>query len=575
MKRLKKNLLFTVVVCLLAGFVAAAYLTLDTSSAPALKNSSAAAQQTAPIDESLLQTARSLMPSAETSEEQSLWNEAALLADHELDQEFASAIRQAEAAGPPKSGPLKQRSDQIQNIKERIRADQALAGKLAKDASTNSSASDQLDVAKAQLTLDQDELDDAQEDLAREGGDQHAKLERLLRAHEAVDHVSQSQKFGWTGPVNTVADQVRSWFGIRANQNKIEAARKQAVDKTAALSRAHDAVESLLQHRALAPVPAALLAELRQSSDQRKTLASLDKRIQDCQQITGVYQRWSTALDARLRNLEHRLLISGAIILVVVLAVLAIDRAIRRAFAARADRRRLHAKKVLATIVVQFVGAMVVLLVIFGPPSQISAIIGLTTAGLTVALKDFIVAFFGWFILLGKDGIRLGDWVEIEGVGGEVVAIGMLRTILLEMGEWTHTGHPTGRRVSFVNKFALENHYFNFSTEGRWLWDRLDMTLPATGDPYRMAIQIREYIEQATQEDARAAESEWERVTHQYGTRPFSAKPAVDLRPSINGLEVSVRYITRAPNRYEVKSRLFAEIIGLIRNPAAEARAPS
>ena len=70
--------------------------------------------------------------------------------------------------------------------------------------------------------------------------------------------------------------------------------------------------------------------------------------------------------------------------------------------------------------------------------------------------------------------------------------------------------------------------------------------------------------------DATAAQQDWERVTHQYGMRSFSAKPAVDLRPSVNGLNVIVRYITRAPQRYEVKTRLFGAIIGLLHGPATE-----
>jgi hypothetical protein len=141
---------------------------------------------------------------------------------------------------------------------------------------------------------------------------------------------------------------------------------------------------------------------------------------------------------------------------------------------------------------------------------------------------------------------------------------------LLEVGTWTNTGHPTGRRVAFMNKFAIENHYFNFSTAGQWFWDELQMTLPAAGDPYRMALAIRERVESETEKDAATAESDWERVTHQYGTRAFSAKPEVDLRPSINGLEVIVRYITRAPQRYEVKSRLFKAIVELVHKPAGE-----
>jgi hypothetical protein len=66
--------------------------------------------------------------------------------------------------------------------------------------------------------------------------------------------------------------------------------------------------------------------------------------------------------------------------------------------------------------------------------------------GLTVVLKDFIGAFFGWFVPMGRNGIGLGDRVEINGVGGEAIEVGILRTVLLEMRNWTNTGHLTGRR---------------------------------------------------------------------------------------------------------------------------------
>jgi small-conductance mechanosensitive channel len=251
-----------------------------------------------------------------------------------------------------------------------------------------------------------------------------------------------------------------------------------------------------------------------------------------------------------------------------VLLVILIMKAVRRAFGQQADRKRLHQLRIISNIAVQVVGVLVILLIVFGPPTQMATIVGLTTAGLTVVMKDFIVAFFGWFALMGKNGVRLGDWVEIKGVSGEVIEIGVLKTVLLEMGNWTSTGHPTGRRVAFVNSYAIEGHYFNFSTAGQWLWDELQVTLPFSGDPYQMAEQIRQTVERETQADATEAEREWERVTRQYGTRPFSAKPAVDLRPSVEGLSVIVRYITRAPQRYEMKSHLFTAIVDLLHKPA-------
>ena len=81
--------------------------------------------------------------------------------------------------------------------------------------------------------------------------------------------------------------------------------------------------------------------------------------------------------------------------------------------------------------------------------------------------------------------MRVGDWVEIQGVGGEVIEVGIFNTVLLEMGNWTNTGHPTGRRVSFMNGYAVDGHYFNFSTAGQWLWDELQVTRAGGGRPLR------------------------------------------------------------------------------------------
>jgi small-conductance mechanosensitive channel len=82
--------------------------------------------------------------------------------------------------------------------------------------------------------------------------------------------------------------------------------------------------------------------------------------------------------------------------------------AIRRLFH-QTDRKRLHQVRVMAGVAVQVAALVLILLVLFGPPSQVSTIIGLATAGLTVVLRDFIVSFFGWFALMGKNGIRVGD----------------------------------------------------------------------------------------------------------------------------------------------------------------------
>jgi small-conductance mechanosensitive channel len=167
---------------------------------------------------------------------------------------------------------------------------------------------------------------------------------------------------------------------------------------------------------------------------------------------------------------------------------------------------------------------------------------------------------------MGPNGIRPGDWVEINGIGGEVVEVGLLHTVILETGDWSDAGHPTGRKVTVVNSFAIEGHYFNFSTTGQWLWDQLEVPLPAGVDPYPIADAVHKAVVAETEEDISQAEQEWQRAIPGQASKTLAPGPAVMVRPTALGVNVVVRYITRAHKRHEVRSRLFRKVVELLRS---------
>jgi small-conductance mechanosensitive channel len=224
----------------------------------------------------------------------------------------------------------------------------------------------------------------------------------------------------------------------------------------------------------------------------------------------------------------------------------------------------MHTMKTIALLAVQVVSLGLVLLVVFGAPSQMPTILGLATAGVTVVFQDFILAFFGWFVLMGKNGIRVGDWVEINSVGGEVAEITLFRTMLMETGNWTDKGHPTGRRVTFINNFAITGQYFNFSTVGQWMWDEITLNIASGERAYKTIEAIRDRVVADTHEDASLAEQEWKLATRQQGLSQFSATPSVDLRPGAAGIDIVVRYVTRAGNRFEMRNKLYQALIDIL-----------
>jgi small-conductance mechanosensitive channel len=551
------------------------------------------------VDQSTFWTARWLAQMPTTVEERQVAEDALHLADKDMDLAFAAAVREVEQHPPALSAEAKEIEARLQQSENSVAADQAKVAQLtAEDAKASGSKKDELDdrlnLAKAQLELDQDEVDDGKEDLGRAGGDQQARIQALMQEHEATSQISDNTHVIVTAPNDGrgLIHHVQQWWGLHWKQMQLWRARG-AAEAAAAMFRAkHSALanEISAQNKGFqeAPAPtateagntspaakdatkfsaeksASMLQLTRSRSRDQKALGTFAKRVDDQTQLAGVYGKWIGIVAGKQRAVVNHALRGIAIILVIALIGLFFDGWIESVLRKMSmDRRQVETLRTVTRVIVQIVAVLFILLVIFGPPTQLGTILGLAGAGLTVALKDFIVGFLGWFVLMGKNGIRLGDWVEINGVTGEVVELGMFHTVLLETGNWTDSGHPTGRRVTFTNSFAIEGHYFNFSTSGQWLWDELQVVLPTGQDPYPIVDAIQKKVLQATSEGARQAEQEWKIAAHSRDMSALSAAPAINVKPVIGGVEIAVRYITRANERYQLRAKLYQTAVDLL-----------
>jgi small-conductance mechanosensitive channel len=612
------------------------------------------------VDTSALQTAQQLAPLAVTRWEQEYAQEALRLADRSVDLAFDAALDDAKENPAPLTAETHPLAERVKEADARWRADQDrvadLTAALAKARpSAKDAIQDQLDLANAQMGLDKDEMDDADEDLTRAGGDKLALVQNQLDQHEAGEGHGGKGGGAPAAPAQSTTNQtsspeasksknllaqVEAIFSLGTKESLLAQARQNALDRVAKLTTEHEAFEKQLdeeksqkkivkRHRnaegaakassaaASAPAttpagaspssapnspgapatnvaananpsagpvdangaPISQLDFVKRLSTDQKAVALFDKRIEAEQSLATTYGNWLALVVARRHAFLHGMFISILWILLIALFIFLANSWVQRFFTDLSiDRRRLQTMRALAMFVVQAVGVVLILLVIVGIPSNFATIAALATAGITVAMKDFIVGFFGWFVLMGENGIRPGDWVEINGVGGEVLQVGLLHTVILETGSWSDAGHPTGRKVTFVNSFAIEGHYFNFSTSGQWLWDEIQVQVPADKNPYAIAEEIQKLAADETQANAQAAEQEWDRVTPSYAKKSFSAAPALSVKPSGSAVEVRVRYITRANERHEVRGRLYRGVLDLLHDekiPETAAAKPS
>ena len=371
----------------------------------------------------------------------------------------------------------------------------------------------------------------------------------------------------------TLAGRVKAWFSQRDRYKLLQQALDQTQKDINVLTVEYNALEAKANASEAATAAdggdnAIKLTSIGDRRALRQILSIYDDRVQTQQQLVTVYGKWSAQVLVQHRIVLHLILQSLVVILIIAICMVSLDAFVRRLMAhTLRDRRQMHTLRSIVELSIQVLGALLILLVIFGSPRETPTILGLATAALTIALQDFILAFLGWFVLMGKNGIHVGDWVEINGVGGEVTDVGLIYTTLLETGTLADKGYPTGRRITFINGFAIRGKYFNFSTTGQWMWDEVTVTIPASDDATATVERIHTAVLADMEENTHLAEKEWKHGTRRDGLSWFSAEPVVSLRPSASGIDVEVRYVTRASERFDVRNRLNQHIIDLLHEP--------
>jgi small-conductance mechanosensitive channel len=529
-----------------------------------------------------------------------LAQEALRLGDREMDLAFAAAVWEAQVHPAGLSAAAKLSQARLQNAEKSLDGDKERVAQLTAALAKATGAKedrleDQLEQAKVQVELDQDEVDNAKQELIRAGGDGQGRIEQLMKEHEEASRIADSATVNTANPpdLHGLVHHYLQWSELQDKTLQLRQAKQAAQSAAVAFTRKRDALESNIKTEpqeaagtlgggstppagansttSTRETSAELVSATKRRSAVVKALTNSDERTEDQQQLAETYRKWIEVVAARQRAVIHSGLSGAAVIVAISLIGIFFDSWLKRLLnKVRLDRRQAGTLHAVIRTGLQLVALGLILLVIFGPPSQLGTFLGLAGAGLTVALKDFIVSFVGWFVLMGRNGIRLGDWVEINGVTGEVVELGMFHTVLLETGNWTDSGHPTGRRVTFTNSFAIEGHYFNFSTSGQWLWDELTLVLGSSQNPYPMVDAIQKTVLEATAEGADQAEKEWQHAAHSRDMSALSAAPAINVKPVSGGVEIAVRYITRANERYQMRSKVYQAAMNLISNKNAQ-----
>ena len=269
-----------------------------------------------------------------------------------------------------------------------------------------------------------------------------------------------------------------------------------------------------------------------------------------------VYGHYSTAMKGLLLRLFILALVLG-------LVIGASEVWRRVTFRYVQDIRRRHQFLVLRRIVVWPLVIVIIVVAFANGLGSVTTFAGLLTAGMAVALQNLILSIVGYFFLIGKYGVRVGDRIQIAGVTGDVVEIGLVRLHLVEVSSGI-SPRQTGRAVAFSNAivFQPDSGIFKQIPGTNFLWHEVSLVVGSGSDYHQVEQTMMEAVNKIFADYKEKMETQHRSMERAVGVVSVnSLLPESRLRLTDTGVQVTVRYPVELASAAEIDDRVTREIL--------------
>jgi small-conductance mechanosensitive channel len=308
-------------------------------------------------------------------------------------------------------------------------------------------------------------------------------------------------------------------------------------------------------------------AELKDITRQYKQLSAAILPLGKQNLLFDLYKRnvsnWQNGVQIRYAEALKLLTLRLGTLLGVLAVVLGGSYIWRRAtFRYVQDSRKRHQFLVLRRVIVLPLIAIIMVVAFANGLGSITTFAGLLTAGLAVALQNLILSIVGYFFLIGKYGVRVGDRVQIAGITGDVIDIGLVRLHMVETSSPSGT-QPSGRVVAISNNVVFQpNGIFKQIPGTNFVWHEVSLVVSAGSDYRQMEKTMLQAVNRIFENYRDRIESQrrsMERTVHGLSVDEMHPESRLDL--SQTGTQIIVRYPVVMESATEIDDRVAREIL--------------
>ncbi len=185
---------------------------------------------------------------------------------------------------------------------------------------------------------------------------------------------------------------------------------------------------------------------------------------------------------------------------------------------------------------------------------------GVAGAGIAFALQEIIVSIAGWVAITFGRYFKVGDRILLGGVKGDVIDISVMRTTLMECGEWINGDLYNGRVVRISNSFLFKDPVYNYSGDFPFLWDEIVVPIKHGSDVKEVKKVFSNIANDIVGEYSKKAGTAWSELVNKYMVENAQVKPLITITFNENWINFTLRYVVDYKSRRGTKDQLFSKI---------------
>lgn len=192
---------------------------------------------------------------------------------------------------------------------------------------------------------------------------------------------------------------------------------------------------------------------------------------------------------------------------------------------------------------------------------SVTTIIGVTGAGLTLALHQPITSMAGWILIVIRRPYDTGDRIQIGDMKGDVIDIRLFYTTVLEIGNWVEADQSTGRIVHIPNGKIFTDPIYNYTTGFEYIWNEIKTTVTFESNWKKAQGIILRAAEKDQVDVGETIRKKIKRMSKKYLIHYEKLTPYVWVNIGDSGIELILRYLTDARTRRSTQHIISQEIL--------------